>query len=127
MNRRDQGTSEPRSLEMEVGALAARAQTASERVRQGVRRIMARLGFQTHYRRVFCDPQTGELTHSAVAVLRDLAKVANFGRFDPRASDADLRTNEGARRVILHLFARLDLGSDELLNLSKRMRENRDE
>lgn len=112
-------------LASEIGALAVRAQRTGERTRAAIRRLAARLGLQDDYRRTFCD-QDGRLTDSAVAVLRDLARQANFGRIDPRASDADLRTNEGARRMVLHLFARLDLGSDALLNLSERMREKHD-
>jgi hypothetical protein len=111
------------ALAAEATALSFRAETARERVKRHVRRIAIRLGMQDHYRRVFCDQATGQLTDSAVAVLRDLAKQANFGRDDRAASDAALRENHGARRLLLHLHARLDLGSDELLDLAKRMRE----
>lgn len=110
-------------LAAEATALSFRAERAGERMKRALRRLSYRLGMQDHYRRCFTDPASGELTDSAVYVLRDLAREANLGRFDPRASDAALRENEGTRRLLLHLFGRLDLNGNELLNLTKRMRE----
>lgn len=108
---------------MEIGSLAVRADRVTAKMKRDAERLARALGWQDHYRRVFCDPETGELTNSAIKVLADVSREANFGVFDPTASNDDLRMNEGSRRVILHMFARLNLGSDELLNLSRKMRE----
>ena len=113
-------------LSIEVGALAHRAETIREQGARVARRAARALGWQDDYRRVFCDPATGEPTAAALHILRDLAREANFGRFDPRASDADLRMNEGSRRMLLHILTRLDLGGDGLLRLSRRMNERED-
>lgn len=110
-------------LANEIGALAHRVETSGEKLRRALRRLSFRLGMQDHYRRVFCD-QTGRMTESGVAVLRDLAVQADFGRFDARASEADLRTRDGARKMLLHIIGRIDLGNTELAELAARMREN---
>lgn len=109
----------------ETLALAYRAQSLRERAAQDIRRAVRALGRQDQYRRLFCEPD-GSLKADAVAVLTDLARQANFGAIDPRASDADLRANEGARRMLLHIYGRLDLGSTRLVDLARRMKE-RDE
>lgn len=110
----------------EIDALATRAENERQKLVNQVRRVARRLGWQDSYRRVFCD-QSGALLPEAQRVLADLAKQANFGVIDVRASDADLRANEGARRMILHIFGRLDLGSDRLRKLSTTTRELKDE
>ena len=111
------------ALANEIAALAARSEGLAHRRVQRWARIKHLLGWQDDYRRVFCDPASGELTPAGKRVLADLASEANFGRFDARASDADLRMNEGSRRVVLHIFARLGLGSDRLVRLASDLRE----
>lgn len=115
-----------RGLETEIQALAVRAERAREKLARNSRNIARRLGWQDSYRRLFCD-DAGNLKADAVNVLRDLAREANFGVFDPRASEADLRMNEGSRRIMLHIFTRLDLGEQGLIHLAERMKEERNE
>lgn len=114
--------SEP--LVNEVAGLAYRAQTRTDSLKDVMRRLGFRAQMQSAYRRALCDPATGELSDDGVAILRDLARQANFGRDDPGAPEAMLRENAGTRRLYLHVIGRLDLGSDRLQRLSERMREN---
>lgn len=113
--------SEP--LVNEVAGLAYRAQERKDSLDKILRRLGFRVEMQKAYRRAFCDPATGELTDDGVAILRDLARQANFGRDDPGAPEAMLRENAGTRRLFLHVIGRIDLGSDRLQRLSERMRE----
>lgn len=86
-------------------------------------RLARLLGRQDHYRRIFCNDK-GELSESALAVLADLAREANFGVSHVNATDAELRSNNAMRHMVLHIFARIGLGSDELLSAQRRMMEN---
>jgi hypothetical protein len=107
---------------MEIGALAAHVEQEKEKRRAALRRATRALGREDHYRRVFCDDK-GQLSESGLAVLVDLAREANFGASDLRASDADLRTNNAMRHMVLHIFSRLALGSQDLLNTQRRMKD----
>lgn len=106
---------------MEIGALAARANNAAAKRQRAFERVARALGFQDHYRRCFCD-EDGNLSESGMAVLRDIAKQANFGASHVGASDAELRSNNAMRHIVLHIFARLALGSEDLLLMQQRMR-----
>lgn len=107
---------------MEIGALAAQAERASRTRRASMQRIARLLGRQDHYRRVFCNDK-GELSESGLAVLVDLAGEANFGASDLTATDADLRTNNAMRHMVLHIFARLALGAKDLLNTQRKIKD----
>lgn len=76
------------------------------------------------YRKVFLDAE-GELTAPGKLVVSDLAAVAGIGRVRPNATGEELQFREGARSVLLHLFARLD--PKALRTLARQMRETDDE
>tara|TARA_B100001179_G_scaffold227459_1_gene210022 strand:- start:670 stop:984 length:315 start_codon:yes stop_codon:yes gene_type:complete len=69
-------------------------------------KLLAQLKTRTAYRRLFM--KDGELTEAAELVLGDLLKAARFGKDNPLATNEELRERAAMRRLMLHLFARLD-------------------
>jgi hypothetical protein len=110
-------------IEHEITALSARAKHTADSYSNRMRGVLAKMGWQDDYRRLFCDPITGELKPEGEKVLADLARHANFGVIDLQASDSELRMNEGRRQLLLHIFGRIDLGSDRLVKLASSIRE----
>ena len=112
------------ALEHEVQALSARAERGlAERVRIAMQMAFERRTVDA-YRACFLDPNTGELTAHARTVVADLAKLAGVGVTFPLATDAELRTKEGQRSVVLHLLARFALNDAKFARLSRQLREN---
>lgn len=76
------------------------------------------------YATVFCgsaDSQT--LTPEGARVLADLGRLAALGKVRITATDAELRTSEGQRHVVLHIMQKLRDGGQNLARMARRIRE----
>lgn len=110
------------AVETEVAALVA-GLDAKARRRDRLQRFIDRLmGRHRAYRALFFDGD-GNLKPEALTVLKDLGRVANFGKVDPGASDTELRMNEGRRHLLLHIFDRFEMDAARLARLAQKLKE----
>jgi hypothetical protein len=86
---------------------AGRKPGLSERARQ---LIAATFDVRTRraYRKLFCKPNSDELTDEGARVLADLAKAAGLGKAWLGARSEELYERAGRRNLLLHALARLD-------------------
>lgn len=71
------------------------------------RGLLSRLNVRAAYRCLFVGSD-GRLKDDAAEVLADLCVLARLGKDRPLASADELRERAAMRRVVLHIFARLD-------------------
>ncbi|GGO95018.1 hypothetical protein [Stakelama pacifica] len=108
----------------EIDGLAAMESTARAQRRRLITAAIGRREIILAYRRLMLNAD-GTLKDDAAAVLGDLAQIANLGAADmPQASDEQLRSQAASRAIVLHMFARIDMGGTELKKLAKKLREN---
>ncbi len=69
--------------------------------------------------------EDGELTPHARFVLADLAQIAGLGHAPAGMNDAQLREQQGARRVVLHLLEFLREDPRKLRKMAQKVRELR--
>lgn len=122
------------AADLEIEALASQVdqiRIRAERNRVAAlfarRRAAAKSNVIRDYRRLFLD-EHGELSSAAIAVIADVAEVAQLGRFDPGAvSDTEMRERNGRRALALHILSQIDLDGSKLRKLAKTMRETTSE
>lgn len=103
-----------------TGALYAMRHAAegkSARARDHARR---ELGVYHAYRQLFFD-QEGALREAAQIVLDDMAREAAIGLVSPSLDYAELAAKEGKRRLLLHIFARLELSPERAATLERQL------
>lgn len=111
------------AADLEIEAFAARADDARTRTLAERWKRVAKRNAIMAYRRLFLDAE-GNMKPDAVAVIADIAALAQLGRvLPPYATEGELRAFEGRRSMALHILGRMDLDGSRLRDLAKKMRE----
>lgn len=111
------------SITAELYAMRHAAEDGSARAKGHARR---ELGIYHAYRQLFFDQQ-GALREAAQIVLDDMAREAAIGLASPSLDHSELAAKEGKRRLLLHLFARLELSPERAATLERQLSQEEQE